>query len=72
MLKIFGFIHRDLKSVYDTNDGTIKIIDFGFCTDKLNVQSILGTERYVAPEIANCERPKISSKSDLYSLGRVL
>ncbi len=73
-----GVIHRDLKpsNLMITEDGTIKLTDFGIAKD-LDVTQLtadhhtLGTAAYMSPEQCRGER-SLTNKSDLYSLGVVL
>ena len=74
-------IHRDLKpeniliKYTDTNknDFDIKLTDFGFSSDNIKssiqVHTIAGTEKYMAPEVDVGEYNK---KCDLWSLGIIL
>jgi serine/threonine-protein kinase len=72
-----GVIHRDLKppNLMRTNDGTIKLTDFGiakvFAGRQLTTTGgVVGTAEYLSPEQASGK--PASKRSDLYSLGTVL
>ncbi len=76
-----GIIHRDLKpeNILITEDGEIKVIDFGIAqlhdeqssmSDKEKSQ-LMGTPNYMSPE--QKEKPdKVSFTSDIYSLGIIM
>jgi serine/threonine-protein kinase len=71
-----GIIHRDLKpsNLMILPDGTVKLADFGIAKD-VDVTALtgdrntVGTAAYMSPE--QCRGERLTSKSDLYSLGVV-
>ena len=74
-----GFIHRDVKpsNLFVTNDGQLKLLDFGIAKRIDGVtaffeqdERVFGTPEYMAPEQAT--REQIDERADIYSLGAVM
>jgi eukaryotic-like serine/threonine-protein kinase len=72
-----GVLHRDVKpqNVLIDEDGRAKLTDFGIAqprdaTSITQTGKVLGTERYLAPEVLQGKRN--SERSDLYAVGVVL
>ena len=71
-------VHRDIKpeNVLITDDGTLKVGDFGIAKaaftagDITSTGAILGTVAYISPEQAQGEEP--DARSDIYALGVLL
>ncbi|MDQ7982746.1 MAG: protein kinase [Spiroplasma sp.] len=72
-----GIIHRDLKpdNILLTDNGAIKVLDFGIAMIdgrevKKHAHQVIGTMKYIAPEVVKFEPTTI--QSDIYSLGIIL
>lgn len=73
-----GYLHRDIQpaNVFITEDGTIKLMDFGLARHEKDRavttgSSILGTPAFLAPEQARNEA-NIDIRADLYAVGITL
>lgn len=73
-----GIVHRDLKlsNVFLTNQGIVKVIDFGVASfyggdaESSSTVSVAGTPRYMAPEQLLGEAP--NPASDVWAVGVIL
>ncbi|KAG0251852.1 hypothetical protein DFQ27_008487, partial [Actinomortierella ambigua] len=74
-----SILHRDLKSdnVLLTGLMEVKLCDFGLAVVKTSsgghsTEVMRGTVRWLAPELLLTERPRYTTKSDMYALGMVM
>ena len=70
-------VHRDIKPanvVYDEENGTVKVTDFGVAcltdSSKTTTGTVLGSPSYMSPE--QLAGQKLDGRSDLFSLGIML
>ncbi|MDD2717570.1 MAG: serine/threonine-protein kinase [Candidatus Wallbacteria bacterium] len=73
-----GIMHRDIKpsNILICRDGAVKLVDFGLALsgvehDLTRIDQILGTLNYMAPEQFMGSKGKITSGTDIFSLGVV-
>jgi serine/threonine-protein kinase len=75
-------VHRDIKpaNIYLTNDGTVKVLDFGLARVRerslkgslTRTGMIVGTASYMPPEQARGKRDLIDARTDIWAVGATM
>ena len=74
-----GVVHRDVKpdNVFATNDGRVKVLDFGIArlidnSSRTPAGQTMGTPEFVAPEQASGRVSDIDARTDIFSVGAMM